>query len=228
MSTSSKTIILGAATALLSLSFATPIRAENPAHVRQLLETGFCQGCDLRGADLMGAHLIGADLRDANLENANLANVNLEGADLKGANLAGADLSGAFLNHTELDNTNLDNANLSDADLTLADLTGASLAGTNLNGVRLLQPTVRASQIAPDGSIEDLRGENLSIGRDPSKLMLPMGGPDLEGEFEYTPEYLDSLYEPIEIDRDSQIPGSQNIAPGGDDGVQFNTPQITF
>lgn len=228
MSTSSKTLILGAATALLSFGLATPIRAENPEHVRQLIETGFCRGCDLRGADLTGAHLIGADLRDADLENANLANVNLEGADLKGANLAGANLSDAFLNHAELDNTNLDFANLSRADLSQADLAGASLAGANLAGARLSQPTVRANSVATDGSIEDLREGSLSIGRDPSKLTFPMGGPDFQGEFEYTPENLDSRFEPMQIDRNSPPPESQNLGPGGDDGVQLNAPQISF
>ena len=77
------TFLLTAVTLLSTISLATPVavKAENPAQVRQLLETGECFGCDLRGANLKGAHLIGADLRNADLTGANLKNANLEGAD---------------------------------------------------------------------------------------------------------------------------------------------------
>ncbi|NJL50058.1 MAG: pentapeptide repeat-containing protein, partial [Leptolyngbyaceae cyanobacterium SM2_5_2] len=61
-----------------------PVRAENPAHVQQLLETNLCAGCDLSGANLSQAHLIGADLRNADLSGAILVEANLEGADLTG------------------------------------------------------------------------------------------------------------------------------------------------
>jgi hypothetical protein len=41
-----------AATALVStICLAAPVKAENPAHVRQLLETGECAGCDLTRAN---------------------------------------------------------------------------------------------------------------------------------------------------------------------------------
>jgi len=69
------------------------VNAENPDHVRQLLTTNSCPGCDLSGADLRGADLRGADLRGANLS----------GADLSGANLSGA--SGANLDSALLDET---------------------------------------------------------------------------------------------------------------------------
>ena len=69
------------------LMLASPVYANNPSQVEQLLETGACANCDLSGADLSAAHLIGADLRNANLSNANLTQANLEGADLTGANL---------------------------------------------------------------------------------------------------------------------------------------------
>ena len=58
-----KSIILHTATCLIALTFITPVRAENPQHLQQLLQTNLCRGCDLSGADLQGAHLIGADLR---------------------------------------------------------------------------------------------------------------------------------------------------------------------
>jgi hypothetical protein len=49
----------GSVTAIAVKPFGTPLE--------RLLETGACQGCDLRDADLRGRHLIGADLRDADL-----------------------------------------------------------------------------------------------------------------------------------------------------------------
>jgi len=45
-----------AATALVS-TYAAPVKAENP-HVRRLLETRECAGCDLTKANLGGAHLV--------------------------------------------------------------------------------------------------------------------------------------------------------------------------
>lgn len=228
MKTLSTVMILGAATTIASLGFVDPIRAENPAHLKQLLETRFCQGCDLRGADLSAAHLIGVDLRNANLENANLANANLEGADLKGANLTGANLTGAFLNNTELDNATLNSANLSNANLFQARISGATFAGANLEGTEILQPTVEVNSIAVEGSVEDINQDYLSIGRDPSKLSMPMGGPDLGQEFEYTPEYLESIFEPIEINGNPSTQGLRNLVPSDDNGVRLNTPQIRF
>jgi uncharacterized protein YjbI with pentapeptide repeats len=67
-----------AALTLLALTVAAkPVRAENPAHVKQLLETNLCARCDLEGANLRGAHMIGADLRDADLRGAILVGANL-------------------------------------------------------------------------------------------------------------------------------------------------------
>jgi len=62
-----------------------PVKAENPAYVRQLLETGECAGV-IWQRNLAGAHLMpfeGCQFKDANLTAANL-----EGADLAGANLS--------------------------------------------------------------------------------------------------------------------------------------------
>jgi uncharacterized protein YjbI with pentapeptide repeats len=63
---------LAALTLLALMIAAKPVKAENPAHVKQLLETNLCARCDLRGANLHDAHIIGADLRDADLRGANL------------------------------------------------------------------------------------------------------------------------------------------------------------
>ncbi|MGB3403137.1 MAG: pentapeptide repeat-containing protein [Microcoleaceae cyanobacterium] len=186
MKTVSKTLI-GLSTVLLSLSVSNATQAANPAHVQQLLETGFCQGCDLSGADLQAAHLLGADLRDADLSNANLENANLEGADLKGANLEGANLAGTFLNSAELNNANLAVANLSQANLISANLTGANLLGSNLEGVQMIANSAAGL-------------EGLSIGRDPNTLSFPMGGgPEFNQRFRYTQEYLNQQVSPLQI-----------------------------
>jgi len=112
---------------LASLGFAAPARAENIAHLNQLLATGQCPNCDLSNAGLIVANLRGADLRGADLRRANLSQADLSGADLRGANLAGATLHSA----------NLSGANLMGADLTAADLRKAYLFQAYLWGARL-------------------------------------------------------------------------------------------
>ncbi len=191
------TALIGLSTFLLSLNLLGTADAANPNHVKQLLETGFCQGCDLRGADLQAAHLLGADLRDADLSDANLENANLEGADLKGANLEGANLAGTFLNSAELNNANLAVANLSNANLIQANLTGANLLGSNLEGTQMIANSAAELQ-------------NLSIGRDPNRLVFPVGGPELGEAFRYTQEYLDELSAPIELNSTNN-PSNYNI-----------------
>ncbi|MFB2937539.1 pentapeptide repeat-containing protein [Aerosakkonemataceae cyanobacterium BLCC-F154] len=95
-----------AITTSLPLCFTVfPASAGNPEHLKQLINTNVCQGCDLSGVDLR--------------------NTNLSGADLSGANLSGADLSGV----------NLNRANLSNADLTNANLNGVNLKEANLTNV---------------------------------------------------------------------------------------------
>ena len=99
-----------AATALYPKNVA---KAENHEHVRQLLQTGDCIGCDLSGA-------------------------NLSGLNLRGANLSSADLSGATFQQTQLMYANLENADLSDAILAYSDLSGANLQNANLAGINSL------------------------------------------------------------------------------------------
>lgn len=186
--------MFGAATVLLlGFGVATPAYTQNPNDVKQLLETRLCQGCDLRGANLSGAHLIGVDLRDANLAGANLEGANLEGADLTGANLNEANLEGAFLNQAEFNNANLIGANLTEANLVQAQLDGANLANANLTGTDFGIQSVENAQL-PKGSADDIG--TLNIGRDPSRLTFPVGGPELDEPFEYNQEYLDQMVNP--------------------------------
>lgn len=96
-------LIFIAITTSLPLCFAVlPASAGNPEHLKQLINTNICQGCDLRGVNL----------RNANLSGANLSNANLSGADLSGANLNGANLSNANLTNAKLNGVNLKEANL--------------------------------------------------------------------------------------------------------------------
>lgn len=97
-----KPIFIAITTSLPLCLAVFPASAGNPEHLKQLINTNVCQGCDLSGVDLK--------------------NANLSGADLSGSNLNGADLSGA----------NLNRANLSNADLTNANLNGVNLKETNL------------------------------------------------------------------------------------------------
>jgi uncharacterized protein YjbI with pentapeptide repeats len=95
-------------TFLLLLGAATAAQAENPTHLRQLLNTGRCRSCDLSYVnfsrqDLSNADLAGANLRGSNFSNANLSNADLSNADLQDANLNNADLQGAIVEGTLLD-----------------------------------------------------------------------------------------------------------------------------
>lgn len=129
-----KRTILASATLLTAISLATPVKAANSEHIRQLLSTRQCQGCDLSNAGLVMANLANADLRGADLRGANLSRSNLMGADLSGANLMGASLFGANLTGANLNGANLNAADLRDTYLTQANLQGASLTNTNLLG----------------------------------------------------------------------------------------------
>jgi uncharacterized protein YjbI with pentapeptide repeats len=128
------------AVCLLSLGLVLPARAENPAHIQQLLATKKCAGCDLTGAGLVLAKLPGADLVNANLVGANLSQANLAGANLKSANLAGVNLAGA----------NLQGANLQGVNLSGVDLRGTYLVGADLTGVQYGNADIRSAVGLPD------------------------------------------------------------------------------
>lgn len=143
-------VTLAILTATLPFAFASPAWGENPAHVRQLLITRACVGCDLTGADLQQRHLIGADLRRADLSGANLTEVNLEGADLEGANLSGANLTQAFLTNANLDEANLTNANLTQAKLYFANVAGATFDGIDLTRAEVVGTPISVGGQAPN------------------------------------------------------------------------------
>jgi uncharacterized protein YjbI with pentapeptide repeats len=89
--------ILATTIVLTTMGLAAPAIAKSyePGHLKRLLETKQCPGCDLTSADLRGANLRYADLRGASLSNANLSNADLRGANLTGANLTNTKLTGA-------------------------------------------------------------------------------------------------------------------------------------
>jgi tetratricopeptide (TPR) repeat protein len=127
--------MLAAVTLIGTTSLTAPVIAENLEHLRQLLSTKSCPGCDLSatglvfaqlaGANLEGANLVRANLSQSDLTGANLSNANLVGASLSSANLAGANLAGANLASADLRGAYLMDANLEDADLSNANLRGA-------------------------------------------------------------------------------------------------------
>lgn len=117
-----------------TFSLTSIAQAENLAHVRQLLSTGQCRGCDLSRSGLTYANLINADLRDADLRGANLSRANLSGANLQGAKLSGAGLNGAILQDTNLREADLQGADLREAYLVGADLRNANLTHAEMKG----------------------------------------------------------------------------------------------
>jgi hypothetical protein len=121
---------LGRITVLLvPFGLTLPVTAANPAHLRQLLDTNRCPGCDLRDAQLEGVSLRGADLSEANLQGANLRN-----ADLRYANFRSANLSEAILIAADLEAANFSQANLREVDIRGANLKDAVLTGANTCG----------------------------------------------------------------------------------------------
>jgi uncharacterized protein YjbI with pentapeptide repeats len=190
-----------ASVALLTLSFVTintvtrlfqehQITQLRKQHLRQLLKTKQCRGCDLSGANLAGASLNGADLREAKLikanlkgaelrnaklNQANLTGVSLSSADLRGASLVevqsswsdcadfkDANLSQANLSKANLGCASLYNANLSSAELSSADLTGVDLRHGNLRGATLKLVRLQTANLGSASLIDaNLSGANL-------------------------------------------------------------------
>jgi hypothetical protein len=73
---------------------------DDPAHVKQLIETKVCVQCNLQDAklkvlDAEKGNVANSDFRGADLYKANFKGADLTGAQFGGANLNGADLSGA-------------------------------------------------------------------------------------------------------------------------------------
>ncbi|HBB31104.1 MAG TPA: hypothetical protein DDZ80_23960 [Cyanobacteria bacterium UBA8803] len=142
-----KLIILTTTALLTATSLNAIAKAENLAHIQQLLSTKECPQCDLRGAGLVMADLGGVNLSGADLSRANLSRANLMGADLTGANLTGTSLNGA-----NLAEANLSGAILEGTDLRDAYLVNAQLFGTTLNRA-YIQGTIGIPQYA--GTAED-------------------------------------------------------------------------
>ena len=134
--------------------FVDPAEASNPYHVKRLLETKSCEGCDLRNARLSGRDLSSANLVGADLTNADLRDTILVGADLTLAILRKANLTNAMLNGANLSGSDLSFANLSNASLLRVDVSawgGVELTGANLSGTMMPDGTVRDS----DGKINE-------------------------------------------------------------------------
>ena len=135
------------------LNLTNSVLAFNPEHLRRLIQSGECQGCDLSNADLSGQNLEGNDLTGANLRGANLSGANLRQATLQRADLTGANLTGARLQQAILWRSILRDVDLRNGYLQRARLIGNDLRGMNLQGINL-----------EDASLEgvNLEGANLT------------------------------------------------------------------
>jgi uncharacterized protein YjbI with pentapeptide repeats len=182
-----KCILLASALFIVTLTQAGAATAANPSHLKQLLATRQCPGCDLSQSDLQGADLTGANLERANLSQArlnaatlykanlrganlgqahlylaNLGNAKLQNAQLSGATLFAANLFGADLGTATLRSTNLSLANLVRANLEDADLEGATLRDTNLFTANLQEANLTQAKLeAANFTGSNLQGANL-------------------------------------------------------------------
>ena len=112
----------------------------NPEHLKQLLETNNCPGCNLGDANLSGTNLAGADLSQAELVKAVLDGANLEGANLSQAQFSWYEINTGWGSFTscEVDlKASLKDVNLTGANLSGANLRDIDLAGVNLNKANL-------------------------------------------------------------------------------------------
>ena len=98
---------LFATVAVLATLVGSSASAFDPAHLKRLMETNECKGCELSNANLLGAKLRGAILASADLRNAILREANITGANLGGADLTGANLTRAYMNDAILCNTTM-------------------------------------------------------------------------------------------------------------------------
>jgi uncharacterized protein YjbI with pentapeptide repeats len=105
---------LFAAVAVLATLVGSSASAFDPAHLKRLMETNECKGCELSNANLLGAKLRGAILVEAILASADLRNAILREANITGANLGGADLTGANLSRAYMNDVILCNTTMPD------------------------------------------------------------------------------------------------------------------
>ena len=105
---------LFAAVAVLATLVGSSASAFDPEHLKRLMETNECKGCELSNANLLGAKLRGAILVEAILASADLRNAILREANITGANLGGADLTGANLTRAYMNDVILCNTTMPD------------------------------------------------------------------------------------------------------------------
>jgi len=148
------------ATLLTVVGISFPLHAENLQHVRQLLSSRQCQGCDLAGVGLAYASLVGADLQGANLRGANLSQADLRGANLRGADLTGASLNGAILQDANLMATNLCGVDLRGAYVVNADFQDANVSNALLKGAIGLPTNLLSAQELHNWGVEEISRGN--------------------------------------------------------------------
>ncbi|MBW4473469.1 MAG: pentapeptide repeat-containing protein [Stenomitos rutilans HA7619-LM2] len=107
----------------------------NPDHLKRLLTTKECDGCDLWHADLTGIDLAKANLRNADLVGAKLYTTNLREADLSGAKFQVFRSGNSIYNSCSYLKVEayLARANLSRVKLARADLSGIDMGSTILD-----------------------------------------------------------------------------------------------
>jgi Pentapeptide repeats (9 copies) len=153
--------------AIAVAGFTFPAIAQTAPTPTEIVQSKFCQGCNLSNTNLSGLDLSGANLSGANLSNANLSNTNLSNADLRGTTFAQANLS---------------NANLTNANLSRVNLQDANLDGANLTGAKLLQATLPSNVITPQSAAVVPLTPSLAnpTGVQLAQTPVPMDGAQLE------------------------------------------------
>ncbi len=204
------------------LGIVSPADAYNPKHLKTLISTKKCVGCDLSGANLSRQQLVNADLRAANLVGANLTDANLTSAKLDGANLTGADLTRTNLTRANLQAASLIDVSFDRTNLTNTDLSYANLVNTNFSTAILKNTDLAGANLA----LADFTGANLSttaltnanlvgakgIPPSPSPIPTPTIAP------------IKPLFPSFGPGNDNSVPGNRNAVPNT--SIQESSPSL--
>jgi uncharacterized protein YjbI with pentapeptide repeats len=137
----------------------------NPDHVKKLLETRSCPGCDLRNLLLTKETIFGYPLSDNYITNKGF--VDSEGrfnkgggkkvivVNLRGANLEGASLIGIDLAFSDFRNANLTNSRIVETLLYKADLRGANLKNSTIRNSILICANLQYAKNFSGFKLED-------------------------------------------------------------------------
>ena len=127
--------------ALVALSAATPVLAQNAGQIARVRGGASCSGCNLFQAELTGLEARGLNLSGSRLRQADLSLVVMNRTNFSHADLRDVNAYGGVFSSSRFGGANLTNASFVGAYLEGSDFTGATLTGANFSGAQLSRAT---------------------------------------------------------------------------------------